>query len=120
MKEVKRKILLAVSGVATGLANGFFGGGGGMIVVPMLSLLLGYSPKKSHATAILVMLPVSIASAVVYFIKGKFSFEIGLPVVIGVAVGGVVGALLLKKLSAKWLVKIFALIMLVAGLKIAL
>ena len=56
----KQITLLIITGVVTGFCNGFFGGGGGMIVVPMLVLLLKLSPKKAHATAILIILPISV------------------------------------------------------------
>ena len=115
--EVKEKFYLALTGALTGLANGFFGGGGGMIVVPLMTFLLKVKAKKAHATALAVILPISVVSACIYFISGKFDFGIGIPSGIGVIVGGIIGAWLLGKLSAKWLTKIFAIVMLVAGAK---
>ncbi|MBR6737715.1 MAG: TSUP family transporter [Clostridia bacterium] len=116
----KKKIaLLILIGSVTGFVNGFFGGGGGMIVVPMLTLILGFNEKVSHATAIAVILPVTAVSVVTYFISGSFNVEIItlIVVAVGVTVGGVVGALLLKKIKPSALAKIFAVVMLVAGVK---
>lgn len=113
----KNKIKAIIGGCFCGLINGLFGGGGGMIVVPILTLVLGLTVKKAHATAILVILPLSIVSAIFYLCFGSVSFEIILPVGIGVIAGGVLGAFLLKKLSSKWVVIIFSVLMLAAGVK---
>ena len=116
--QIKEKILLILTGLLTGTANGLFGGGSGMLVVPMLILLLHKPPKKAHATALLVVLPLTVVSGVVYAMFGSFSFPVGLPAGIGVVVGGAVGALLLKKISNGVLTKIFAFLMLFAGAKL--
>ena len=115
-KKKKNSLWLAVfTGASAGIINGLFGGGGGMIVVPMLSSLLKFESKKAHATAILIILPLSIVSGIMYCIFGNFNISAGIPVTIGTIIGGAVGALLLAKLSNKWIVYIFCVIMAIAG-----
>ena len=114
---MNQKAKLGVSGAAAGLVNGLFGGGGGMLVVPMLTFLSKMPVKNAHATAILIILPVSALSGILYAAFGNFSLSSGLPVSAGVLAGGIAGAFLLKKLSAKWVSAVFALVMLAAGLK---
>ena len=116
-EEIQTKAYMALTGALTGLANGFFGGGGGMIVVPLMSFLLKMKTKKAHATALAIILPITVVSAFIYFLSGNFDFVTGIPASLGVVGGGVVGAWLLGKLSAKWLIKIFAVVMLIAGVK---
>jgi len=58
-----------VGGILVGVANGLFGGGGGMLCVPLL-LLAGLDNQKAQATAILIMTPISIASVIVYYTSG--------------------------------------------------
>lgn len=107
-----------IGGLIVGFLNGFFGGGGGMIVVPLLVFLLKMPEKKAHATAIFVILPLCIVSSIVYIIKGSIDWLQLLYSSIGFVVGGVVGALLLKKLNNKVLRIIFSLIMVGAGIKL--
>ena len=114
---VKEKLYMALTGALTGIANGFFGGGGGMIVVPLMSFLLKMKTKQAHATALAVILPITLISAFIYFMSGNFDFSVGIPTGIGVVAGGIVGAWLFGKLSAKWVTKIFAVVMLIAGVK---
>ena len=118
-EKVKNKLYLILTGVATGVANGFFGGGGGMIVVPLMTFLLKMKTKVAHATAIAVILPVTLVRATIYIVKGYFDWKIGLPSGLGVVGGGIAGAWLLSKLSAGWVTRIFALVMFAAGVKLA-
>lgn len=117
MPPAKKKLMF-LTGVITGFLNGLFGGGGGMIAVPSFMLLIGIEPKKAHATAIALILPVTVISAAVYIFKGYFDISLDLPVTIGVIGGGVIGALLLKKASNDFLIKLFAAVMLAAGVKL--
>ncbi len=113
----KKKFYAVLTGLIAGVINGLFGGGGGMIVVPMLVHLLDCKPKLAHATAIFIILPLSIVSGLFYAVFGNFNLRVGVPVGLGVIVGGVLGALLLKKLSSKWVTIIFCLLMACAGVK---
>ena len=70
-----------------------------MLAVPALSFICGFDDKHSHATAIAVILPLCLVSTIVYALRGSFELAIVAPTVIGVALGGIAGALLLKKLS---------------------
>ena len=117
MKDLKNTILPLLLGVGAGFLSGLLGGGGGMIVVPFLTKLLKKPVRVSHATAILIILPVTVISGIVYVASGYFSVSVGIPTAIGVTAGGAAGALLLQKLSPSWLNKIFGVIMLAAGLK---
>lgn len=106
-----------ITGIIAGTVNGLFGGGGGMIVVPMLMIFLKKEAKTAHATAILIILPLSIVSAIFYALFGSLDVSVALPTTIGVAVGGAIGAFLLSKLSSKYIVIIFAAVMVAAGVK---
>lgn len=117
-KFVKKQIIIALaSGLVVGALNGFFGGGGGMVVVPILTFFLYLTEKKAHATAIFVILPITIASAVIYIIKQQLDFLLVLMVGIGFVVGGIIGSLLLKKINNNTLKIIFAIVMIAAGIK---
>jgi len=113
---VKGKKIRQIScGVAVGMANSLFGGGGGMIAVPMLSKT-GMSEKRAHATAILLILPVSFVSFLFYAFRGSCDFSVLIPTSIGVSVGGILGAQLLGKLPVKTVNLLFALLQAVAGI----
>lgn len=118
MKSFLKEFSVYFVGLAAGIINGLLGGGGGMIVVPGLALTLGLTAKKSHATALAVILPASVVSACVLLFTFKNDWVLLSATTLGVSAGGVVGALLLKKLKNPVITKIFAVLMLLAGVKL--
>ncbi|MGN0748489.1 MAG: TSUP family transporter [Christensenellales bacterium] len=118
VKKFKDKIILILSGIAIGIANGFFGGGGGMICVPLLEKVLKIDNKKSHSTALAVMLPIAIFSIIVYLIHVPLDWEMFGFVGGGFVLGGLIGALLLNKLNGKIVRIIFIAVVLAAGIRL--
>ena len=115
MEKSKSKIWkLILCGCAVGAANSVFGGGGGMIAVPLLEKT-GIPAQKAHATAILVILPVSLLSFVLYAARGIYNAAVLVPTAIGVTVGGIIGAKLLGKLPKKTVGIVFAVLQAIAG-----
>ena len=113
-------IISIIIGAVVGFINGFFGGGGGMVCVPFLENFMGYENKQAHATTLCVILPLSIFSCFVYLYKNDLNFFDVIFITLGAVVGGIVGALFLKKLNAKWVRIIFAILMLGAGIKMVI
>lgn len=111
-------ILSLVLSFLAGVINGLFGGGAGMLIVPILEEIMKLKTKTSHATAVLIVLPLCVFSVIAYALTNKFDFTNGLWVVVGVVLGGIVGAVLLKKLDAKIIRFIFAFLVIFAGGKL--
>lgn len=111
---------LILSGIFIGFVNGFWGGGGGMICVPILTNLLKLPEKKGHATTLLVMLPLCIASFIIYLIKGSVDVKTAINVGVGFVIGGALGALLLKGINNLVLKLIFAVVIILGGIKLIL
>lgn len=105
-------------GSLVGAVNGLFGGGGGMIAVPVLTGILGYGEKEAHATAIFVIAPVCAASAAAYIAEGYYRAGVAVPVAIGAVLGGLLGANFLNKLPKNAVKIIFVAVMLFAGLRL--
>lgn len=89
-----------------------------MLLVPMLEKVLKVPVKKSHATAIAIILPVSVAGAITYLISGYFDLAPFLGVSGGCVAGGVAGAFLLKKLPSGAVGVAFSLIMIGVAVKL--
>ena len=115
---LSRKIILAICGALIGFVNGLFGGGGGMICVPLLQRVLHLPDKYSHATAIVVIFPISLVSAIIYCLSGNLEIVPLATVGVGVVLGGVVGSFALKFLPEKIVRVIFVLIMLAGGVRL--
>lgn len=112
-----KKIWCAVAGGAAGLVNGFFGGGGGMVLVPLLAGKCGLGQRKAFATSVAVIAPLCALSAGIYWLRGNLDFALSLPYLAGGLAGGLIGGKLFKKLSMKWLRRAFALLILYGGVR---
>ena len=117
----KRTFLARLAGGgAVGAANGVFGGGGGMIAVPLLESIEGRGTAAAHATAIACILPASLVRALVYLLAGLVPWPALLPALLGVLLGGFFGAKLLPLLPPRALDLAFSALMLLAGVKAVL
>lgn len=114
-KNIKDVLIMVAAGLFIGFVNGFLGAGGGMLLVPFLTLLLKMDSKVAHSTAVFVIAPICLISGITYIIKGVIDWKILLPVAIGTLVGGVVGTFLLKKFSSNVISIIFWCVMIFSG-----
>jgi uncharacterized membrane protein YfcA len=113
----KNKWILVLLGALSGFINGFLGGGGGVLVVSVLLTVLALPQKNAQATALLVILPLTVVSAIVYLLKGVVNWQPTLWATVGVVAGGVVGALLLSRLKIDVIKIIFAVVLILGGIK---
>ena len=117
MKYSLKTILISIgAGLMVGFVNGFLGAGGGMLLVPILTLLLGLNSRVAHSTAVFVIAPICLVSGITYVIKGVIDWSILLPVAIGTIVGGIAGTFLLKKLKNDVINIIFWCVMIGSGI----
>ena len=107
----------AASAVLAGAANGCFGGGGGMVLLPLLTRWCRVEEKTAFATCVAVIFPVCAVSAAVYLWRADVSLKTALPYLLGGLAGGLVGGKLYGKVSPKWLKWIFAAFLLYGGVK---
>ena len=105
----------AAAGALTGLANGLFGAGGGMVAVSALTGLCKMPEKEAHASAICVILPLSLVSGAVYALKQSVDWNALIFAAPALTLGSFLGARLLGKLKAKWVNIAFSVLMLITG-----
>lgn len=120
MKErVKENLQSAAAGIGIGFVNGILGAGGGMLAVPFLKKL-GFSQKEAHTNAIAIILPITVISAIIYIFKDYVAISDSLIYIPTGLLGAVIGTYLLKKISPKWLKRIFGALMVYAGARLLL
>lgn len=117
--EFKRKVLnialLIGIGLASGFINGFFGAGGGLLLVPMIGLTQKVESKVAHATTLACVLFMCISSSVIYIVKKQVDYMLILFCGIGSVTGSLVGTKLLKKLKNNIIDLIFSVVLVIAG-----
>jgi uncharacterized membrane protein YfcA len=109
---------LVAFGLVTGGAAGLLGVGGGIMMVPFLTLVAGVSQHAAQATSLLVVLPTAIVASVTLHRRGVGDLALALRLGAIGAVGGIAGALLALALPGHALRIVFALFL--AGVSVRL
>lgn len=117
---MRKKYGAALAGAAAGIANGLFGAGGGMVLLPLLTRLTDLSEQECFANSVCMILPMSLVSAGVYLLRGGGFTGAAIPYLIGGAVGGLAAGVLLKRLPTKLLHKALGIFILWGGLRLLL
>ena len=114
---MKKKWKYRLSGAAAGLINGLFGGGGGMLLLPLLTRWGGLEERRAYATCVAAILPACAVSALTYVLGHRVDVAALLPYLLGGAVGGFIGGRTYGKVPLALLRKIFALFLLYGAVR---
>ncbi|MBL0883323.1 MAG: sulfite exporter TauE/SafE family protein [Chitinophagaceae bacterium] len=111
-------ILLIIIGLAAGFLSGLVGIGGGIIIVPALVLLLGFTQKQAQGTSLgIMLLPIGILAVIQYYKQGYLNINYVLIVASAFVIGGFLGSKLALSLSDEKMKKVFAVILFLISLK---
>ena len=111
-------LLYILLGLLAGSLSGLIGIGGGVIVVPSLIFLFGFSQQEAQGTTLgLLVPPIGILAALTYYQQGYVNLKVAALICVGFFVGGLLGAKLAVSLSTEVLKKIFGLVLLFIGAK---
>lgn len=108
---------IGLIGFFSGIINGLFGAGGGTVAVLALTLIFGISQHKAQATAISIILPLSLISGFIYYKNGFTTIDITFKVALGGIIGSYIGSNALNKIPANYLRKIFGFFIIVAAIR---
>ena len=113
------KFFSVIIGFIAGIVNGLLGVGG-TILVPAMIYMLHTERRLAHGTALLIIFPTSIVSTFVYLQNGSVDLQLAWQLAIGGVVGSYIGAKALRRISMKWVKRIFAIVMIVAGIRMVI
>lgn len=115
---VHQIILLVVLGLSAGLLGGTLGVGGGVIVIPALIFLFGFSQHDAQGTTLAFMLPpVTILATWNYWKNGNVNWRFALILSVTFLIGAFIGSKIAVELPDKVLKKMFGLLLLFFALK---
>ncbi len=112
-------ILILLIGFSAGILSGLVGVGGGLIVVPALVFLLGFSQHQAQGTSLgLLMLPVGVLAVINYYNKGNVDVKVVAIMAIAFIAGGWLGSKLALRLPEDVVKKIFAFFLFYSAFKL--
>lgn len=114
-------ILFIIIGVIAGILSGLFGIGGGIIIVPALIYLCGFSQLKAQGTSLAILLPpVGILAFMDYYKRGQVSVQAGILICVFLVIGSVLGAKISHIMPVGMLRKLFGILMILISIKLIL
>lgn len=115
--KIIRKYGIALSGVCAGAINGLFGAGGGMILVPLLSVCDTIKEEEVFPSSVTIILPICLVSLSLSLNIREFDWVSPLPYFIGSAIGGILCGIFGKKIPTLWLHRILGILILWGGVR---
>lgn len=109
-----------IIGVAAGVVGGLFGVGGGVIVVPGLVLWLKMPQHRAVGTSVAVIVASSATAVILFAGDGEVDWGAALLIFVGAGTGAAIAARYMAKVPAHWLTRTFALIMVLAAIRLIL
>ena len=105
-------------GLAAGTLSGLIGIGGGILIVPALVFLFGFTQQQAQGTTLALLVPpIGIFAAWTYYQKGFVDIKIAAIIAVGFIVGSFLGARFATGISNAMLGKIFGVFLVLIGLK---
>ena len=106
---------LFIAGLISGIIGGM-GMGGGTLLIPILTIFLGFKQKNAQAINLLVFIPMSLFALIIHIKNKLVDFKVGIPVILSGAIFSILGSYLASVLSNALLKKIFAIFLLLVGI----
>ena len=111
-------ISLIIIGMLAGFVSGMVGIGGGIILVPALIYVMGYSQHMAQGTSLAMMIPpIGILAVYNYYQKGHVDIKVALILCIGFFVGAFFGSKLAVKLPGDTVKRVFGVFLALAAVK---
>ena len=108
---------LWTAGAVAGSINGLFGGGGGMVLVPMLTVFTDISDDDVFPASVCTIFPICIVSLCIGARDSALPWLEALPYLLGSIPGGILATKTAHKLPVKWLHRILGILILWGGIR---
>jgi uncharacterized membrane protein YfcA len=109
-------IILLLIGLLAGIVGGMMGVGGGVVVIPALVFVMGFSQHQAQGTALAFMLPpIGLMAAWNYYKEGYVNVKFALILMVAFVVGAWIGSSVAVHIPDKYLKKIFGFVLLYAA-----
>lgn len=113
----KKQIFCALAGFAAGAVTGLFGAGGGMVLVPLLSLLTDLDEEAIFPSSVSIILPICFVCLAFAAAKEGLPLKEAIPYLIGSGVGGLAAGIWGKRIPVIWLHRILGGLILWGGVR---
>lgn len=111
------ELIAFVAGIGAGAFGALVGVGGGLIIVPLLTIVLGVEVHHAIAASLLGVIAVSATASGPYLTSGLADRRLGLTLLVSTAIGGIVGGYTAGLLDGRSLTAIFSLVLVMVAVQ---
>jgi uncharacterized protein len=111
-------VIAAIIGLASGVASGLFGVGGGIVMVPAMVYFLTMDIKLAVGTSLAVIIPTAATGVFKHYQLGNIDWRVAASLAPTAMCGGYLGAWLTKSISSGNLKRIFGGFLILVGIKL--
>lgn len=108
---------LILAGAAAGTVAGLFGAGGGLVLVPLLTLLTNMDQKEIFPSSLSVIMPICLISLIAAVFTQPIPWQDTLPYLVGSAAGGLAAGWIGQKIPVSWLHRALGILILWGGFR---
>lgn len=110
-------VLYIILGVVGGIFSGVFGIGGGLVLIPAMTMLLGMTQHQAQGTTLAILVPpIGILAAWRYYQGGHVNLPLAGFICLGFVFGGLIGANMAHSVSDPVLKKTFGVFLFLVSL----
>lgn len=118
MPEPSSGLFVAI-GLVAGVLSGVFGIGGGVVILPALIYLAGFTQHRATGTSLAVLLPpIGFAAMWEYYRQDSVDVRAAMIIAAAVFVGGWLGAVVANRVSGPYLRLAFGVFVVVLGVSL--
>ena len=111
-------VLCLAVGLLAGILGGFFGIGGGVIIIPALIYLAHYSQHMAQGTTLAAMIPpIGLMAALAYWRTGNVNIKAAIFIAAGFFIGGWIGGTFVQNIHETSLRRAFAILLALLAVK---
>ena len=114
---MKQWLKTAAAGFLAGAVNGLLGAGGGMVLVPLLTLMTDIDDQDIFPASVSIILPICIVSLSIGAFFQDIPLSLALPYLFGSVGGGILAGLSAKQIPVKWLHRGLGILILWGGVR---
>lgn len=108
---------LILCGAIAGAVNGLFGAGGGMLLVPLLTLLTDLDETEIFPASVVIIAPLCIVSLLLTTRSPNFPWHTLPPYLCGSVIGGILAGISAKKIPVQFLHRLLGILILWGGIR---
>lgn len=114
---MKTRYYAVLAGFCAGAVTGLFGAGGGMVLIPLLTLLTDLDDTEIFPTSICVIAPICIVCLAQYAQETPLPWQDAVPYLLGSGIGGFLAGKLGHRIPALWLHRLLGILILYGGVR---